>query len=519
MKKILGIVRVSTDGQEIDTQKIELDNFIKSKGYSEEEIVWIETKGASARMLNEKYIMFLEDIKRTISLNPSIKTVAMWSLNRLGRVESKLMEMKEFFINNKIQLYCMNPQITLFDENSGEVSIGMSMAFSMYAAMVKLDTDEMFSKFKRTRDKNASEGMYLGGYICYGYKVENKRIVIDPQEADLVKKVFTMYADLKMSSQKIAVELSKQGYMVRSRYDKSKKSKLSYTTVAKMLNNKTYIGIKQTATYKMQYPPIISMELWEKCRAVAAKNNKWSDKSKIKFHLGNNIIQCPHCGYGYMFSHSVYDCYKHRMRHRFNGEDCEEHTRIKDTVIDPIIMGCAVDFANLYAQERQVESIKKYKATMADLRKKIEHSEELIETEFEAKKKRLNEMYFEGNIGKKFYDSKIADVDAMVKIEYARIDDYKKEFTNLKNRIEGDNEMKQYELSQLKAMGNCKEKKEFVNQYIEKVYVFKDRIEVYPKFGKRMVITTPDYYYSGDELEYTIVEYDERLKPYHTFVL
>ena len=68
-------------------------------------------------------------------------------------------------------------------------------------------------------------------------------------------------------------------------------------------------------------------------------------------------------------------------------------------------------------------------------------------------------------------------------------------------------------------MGNCKEKKEFVNQYIEKVYVFKDRIEVYPKFGKRMVITTPDYYYDGNELEYTIVEYDERLKPYHTFVL
>ena len=128
-------------------------------------------------------------------------------------------------------------------------------------------------------------------------------------------------------------------------------------------------------------------------------------------------------------------------------------------------------------------------------------------------------MYLDDKIGKKYYDSKMDEVQAMVKIEQTRIDEYKAEFTKLKQRVEDNDPMKQYELSQLKALGNCKEKKEFVNQYIEKVYVFKDRIEVYPKFGKRMVITTPDYYYDGDELEYTIIERDERLNTYPTFVL
>ena len=517
MKRILGILRVSTEEQEIESQKLELGTFIKSKGYAEDEIEWLEAKGASARSLNNKYLVFLEDIKTIIKTTPSIKAVAMWALNRLGRVESKLMEMKEFFVNNKIQVYSMTPSLTLFDDN-GEVSIGMSIAFSVYAAMVKVETDEMFRKFERGRNRNVKEGKYIGGYICFGYKVENKHIVIDQEEAKIVKMVFSMYAERKISARKIADELDKQGYTVRNRTDKTKKSRITFNTVSKMLMNEAYIGSKKSDKFELTYPPIISLDLWEKCRKVADKNNKVADKSYKNYNLGNNIIKCPHCGYGYLLSHHVYHCYKHRARYRFQ-EDCTESVPIRDTVIDPIIMGCAVDFANLYAQERQVESIQKYKAIMEDLRKKIEHSEELIETEFEAKKKRLNEMYFEGNIGKKFYDSKIADVDAMVKIEYARIDDYKKEFTNLKNRIEGDNEMKQYELSQLKAMGNCKERKEFVNTYVEKVYIYEDRIEVYPKFGKRMVITTPDYYYSGNELEYTIIERDERLNTYPTFVL
>lgn len=517
MKRILGILRVSTEEQEIESQKLELGTFIKSKGYEEDEIEWLEAKGASARSLNNKYLVFLEDIKRIIKTTPSITAVAMWALNRLGRVESKLMEMKEFFVNNKIQVYSMTPSLTLFDEK-GEVSIGMSIAFSVYAAMVKVETDEMFRKFERGRNRNVKEGKYIGGYICFGYKVENKHIVIDQEEAKIVKMVFSMYAERKISARKIADELDKQGYTVRNRTDKTKKSRITFNTVSKMLMNEAYIGSKKSEKFELTYPPIISLDLWEKCRKVADKNNKVADKSYKNFNLGNNIIKCPHCGYGYLLSNHVYHCYKHRARYRFQ-EDCTESVPIRDTVIDPIIMSCAVDFANLYAQERQIESINQYKVTMEELRKKIQHSEEMIETEFEAKKKKLNEMYLDDKIGKTYYDTKMDEIEAMVKIEQARIDEYKSEFTKLKKRVEDNDPMKQYELSQLKALGNCKERKEFVNTYIDKVWVFEDRIEVYPKFGKRMVITTPDYYYDGDELEYTIIERDERLNTYPTFVL
>ena len=362
------------------------------------------------------------------------------------------------------------------------------------------------------------EGKYIGGYICFGYKVETKHIVIDPEEADIVRMVFNMYAEKGISAKKIADELDKQGYTVRNRVDKTKKSRITYTTVSKMLLNEAYIGKKNSAKFELTYPPIISIDLWEKCRQVANNNNKIADKSYKNYHLGNNIIKCPFCGYGYLWSHNVYQCYKHRARYRFK-DDCTECVPIKDKVIDQIIMSCAVEFANLYAQERHLENVSKAKETIEELRKKIQHSENIVENELEEKKRKLNEMYIEDKIGKKYYDSKMDEIEAMVKIEKARIDDYKKEFTKIRKMIDNSNPMKQYELSQIRALGDCKEKKDFVNEYIEKVWIFKDRIEVYPKFGKRMVITTPDYYYEGDELQYNIIEYDKRMNFYPTFVL
>lgn len=98
MAKVLCIVRSSTVAQEIETQKKELIEFARTKGFNDDDMVFIEAQGASARSLNKKYIKMLEDIKSTILNNTEIKAVALWALNRLGRVESKLHEMKEFLL-------------------------------------------------------------------------------------------------------------------------------------------------------------------------------------------------------------------------------------------------------------------------------------------------------------------------------------------------------------------------------------------------------------------------------------
>ena len=49
MAKVLCIVRSSTVAQEIETQKKELIEFARTKGYNDDDMVFIEAQGASAR--------------------------------------------------------------------------------------------------------------------------------------------------------------------------------------------------------------------------------------------------------------------------------------------------------------------------------------------------------------------------------------------------------------------------------------------------------------------------------------
>lgn len=197
--KILCIVRASTEKQETESQKEELVDYCKTLGFTDCDMEFIEVAGASARKQNDKYIQMLEDIKSTILNNSSIKSVAIWHLNRLGRVESKLHEMKEFFITQKIQVYCKNPEFKLFEDN-GEESVGGGIAFSVYASMVKYETAEMFAKMKRGKERNKANGIYYGGNIKFGITLdENKHFIINTDEAAIVRKVYDLYSTGKYS--------------------------------------------------------------------------------------------------------------------------------------------------------------------------------------------------------------------------------------------------------------------------------------------------------------------------------
>lgn len=53
MAKVLCIVRSSTEAQEIESQKKELIEFCKTKGFADGDMLFIEAQGASARSLNK----------------------------------------------------------------------------------------------------------------------------------------------------------------------------------------------------------------------------------------------------------------------------------------------------------------------------------------------------------------------------------------------------------------------------------------------------------------------------------
>jgi site-specific DNA recombinase len=82
----------------------------------------------------------------------------------------------------------------------------------------------------------AVKGGYAGGQAPYGYKVENKKLVVIPEEADAVRDIFKMHEEGN-TLQEIADEMN------RRRLKTHRGGIFRTSTIQTILNNrKTYEG-------------------------------------------------------------------------------------------------------------------------------------------------------------------------------------------------------------------------------------------------------------------------------------
>ena len=125
------------------------------------------------------------------------------------------------------------------------------------------------------------EGKRIGAKP-FGYDIVNKRLVIDPQKADTVKRVFKLIADGYSTKQVVEI-LKKEGVTTNTgRFFDTRAVRL-------MVQNEGYTGQKGDSVY----PPIIDKELFllanQQLKSVPNKGNKRS------YSLSGKII-CNKCG-------------------------------------------------------------------------------------------------------------------------------------------------------------------------------------------------------------------------------
>lgn len=392
-KKILAVIRTSSIRQEIQSQKTDIIKFCTQKGFREEDIIFIEGQGASARKRNEKYLQMLEDIQTTIE-RYNIKYVAVWHLNRLGRTEENLSYLKEYFERNHIQVYIKNPSLTLFNED-GTLNNGTSMAWTIFAMMIKFETIELMEKLHRGRQYRKEQKKFNGGMCLFGYQVnENGYFEENTNESQIVNYIFNSYSKGKLSSYKLALELNEKGF--RSRTDKS----FTGEYVSKILRTEDYFNGDS-------YPPIISKELYEKCKAVSSNNNCEHSKERT-IHLGSKLLRCPQCGHLYTFHKSNGLTYYFDNGVRF-GTCTTDAKSIRSIVFDYCLKQTTLNIYSKVLLEKGKEDITVYEQSIEEKKKRITTLEETI-SRTEKKIKRINDLYINGS--------------------YLNEEDYKKDFNH-----------------------------------------------------------------------------------------
>ncbi len=156
--------------------------------------------------------------------------------------------------------------------------VSVTQAFNTTTSMGRLTLNVLlsFAQFEREvigeriRDKFAASrkrGMWMGGTVPFGYRVEARKLVIREDEAAIVHKVYDRFLKLG-SATLLAQELAKQGVCMR------RGGPIDKGAIYKLLHNPVYVGeaVHKGVSYPGEHEAIVSRAQWDKVRAVLAEN-------------------------------------------------------------------------------------------------------------------------------------------------------------------------------------------------------------------------------------------------------
>lgn len=171
------------------------------------------------------------------------------------------------------------------DSPSGILLKGVVRTVSQY------EVSSLAVKVKRGMDINAEKGVSNGGTIPLGYKIENKKYVINEATAPIVKEIFQKYAD-GWSIKSICESLNERQLKT------SKGSAFNKSSFYTMLRNKTYIGvyIRNGEEFYNTFPQIIDNELFEKVQIRLNANKEAPARSRAKAeYILSGKLYCGYC--------------------------------------------------------------------------------------------------------------------------------------------------------------------------------------------------------------------------------
>jgi len=208
-----------------------------------------------------------EDIEKGL-----IDVVVVYKIDRLSRSIADFVRMIEFFEKHSVVFVSVTQSFNT-QNSMGKLMLNILLSFAQFEREV---TSE------RIRDKIAAskkKGMYMGGLTPFGYDAVNRKLQINPIEAEIVQLIFNEY--YRTGSLLHVVEvLEKKNCRTKLRtFANGKKSggnKISNKQVYDTLNNPVYIGKirHKDKVYDGEHKPIITQELWDNVHALTKKDSK-----------------------------------------------------------------------------------------------------------------------------------------------------------------------------------------------------------------------------------------------------
>lgn len=263
-----------------------------------------------------------------------IQCVVVYKVDRLSRSLIDFSKMMEIFDAKQVSFVSVTQHFNTAN-SMGKLTLNVLLSFAQFEREVTAE---------RIKDKIANsrkKGMWMGGTVPHGYKLENKKIYIYPKEAEEVKYIFESYLQAP-SIMKLKEKLKAEGYKTRG-------GKFwCHGALGRVLHNPTYIGKvrHKENVYDGMQEGFISQDIWNQVQTKLEENmNRDSENLVVGRYLLFKKLYSNH-GEMYRCDASIKGVGKAKRRVRYEYYISDEK-RFKTRRIDDVVTESIKNFLQI----------------------------------------------------------------------------------------------------------------------------------------------------------------------------
>ena len=306
--------RVSSDTDEqinsLDNQIAYYEDLIKKNtawtfvsGYVDEGLSGISTK--KRKHFNE----MIADAKEGM-----FDLIITKEISRFARNTLDSLQYTRELLGLGVGVFFQNDNINTLDEDA-------ELRLTIMSSIAQDELRKLSSRVKFGHQQAIKSGVVLGNSRIFGYKKDGKRLIVDEEQAPMVRDLFRLYATGEYSMKQLETLFYQQGYR---NYNGNK---IAHTTMSGIISNPKYKGyyvgnkvrIVDMFTKKQKFlppeewvmfkdesgelvPALVSEDVWDKANEVLTRRSEdVKNRQGICNHanLLTGKLYCAHCGTAY----------------------------------------------------------------------------------------------------------------------------------------------------------------------------------------------------------------------------
>lgn len=412
-------------------------------------------------------------------------------ISRFARNTLDSLQYTRELLRHGVGVFFQNDNINTLDEDA-------ELRLTIMSSIAQDELRKLSSRIKFGHQQAIKSNVVLGNSRIFGYKKDNKRLVIDETQAPMIRNLFRLYATGEYSMKQLETLFYEQGYR---NYNGNK---IAHTTMSGIISNPKYKGyyvgnkvrIVDMFTKKQKFlpadewvmfkdetgeivPAIVSEEVWDKANEILHRRSEdVKNRQGICNHpnLLTGKLYCAHCGAAYYRRESKSKDgtvnSKWVCSNKINsGADACPSFPIYESEIKPILFD-AFSETRVSVEDLIETYVEMFKSMEADdeTAKQIEEQKHIIELS-EQKKNKLLELVTLGSITVANFQSMTESCDREVAEAEKSIseleeslftkEEFKKHITEIKLRLD----------AAAKDASDGMITNEFVAHYIDKILV------------------------------------------------